>query len=139
MNTLIFRTMAPLLAVIMLAFAAFILFRGHNAPGGGFIAGLIAAAAMAVYGMAAGISAVERALHVPPLAIAALGLLLAIGSGAVSLAHEAPFLTGLWVAVPLGRDTIEIGTPLLFDIGVFGVVFGAATAVLLRLENGGTR
>ena len=99
----------------------------------------VAAAAMAVYGMAAGISAVERALHVPPLAIAALGLLLAIGSGAVSLAHEAPFLTGLWVAVPLGRDTIEIGTPLFFDIGVFGVVFGAATAVLLRLENGGTR
>ncbi|HTJ59185.1 MAG TPA: MnhB domain-containing protein, partial [Devosiaceae bacterium] len=74
MNSLIFRTAAPLIVIVMLVFSAFVLLRGHNEPGGGFIAGLIAAAAVAVYGMAAGVEAVERALHVPPLAIAGSGV-----------------------------------------------------------------
>ena len=54
MNTLIFRTAAPLIVIVMLVFSVFVLLRGHNEPGGGFIAGLIAAAAIAVYGMATG-------------------------------------------------------------------------------------
>ncbi len=54
MNTLIFRTIAPLLVVVMLVFSVFITLRGHNEPGGGFIGGLIAASAIAIYGMAAG-------------------------------------------------------------------------------------
>ena len=64
MNTLIFRTIAPLLVVVMLVFSVFILLRGHNEPGGGFIGGLIAASAIAIYGMAAGPAAVRRALKV---------------------------------------------------------------------------
>jgi hypothetical protein len=68
MNTLIFRTIAPLLTVVMLVFSVFILLRGHNEPGGGFIGGLIAASALAIYGMAAGPEAARRALKAHPLA-----------------------------------------------------------------------
>jgi len=137
MNTLIFRTAAPLIAVVMLVFAGFILLRGHNEPGGGFIAGLIAAAAMAVYGMSAGPSAVEKALRLPSTSIAGLGILLAIASGLASLVAGAPFLTGLWVVVPIGEGTLPLSTPLLFDIGVFLTVFGTLTAILLALEETG--
>jgi multicomponent Na+:H+ antiporter subunit B len=137
MNTLIFRTTAPLIVIVMLVFAAFVLLRGHNDPGGGFIAGLIAAAAIAVYGMAAGVASIERALRVPPLAVAGFGVVLAAASGLPSLGVGAPFLTGLWTFVRLGDSDIGFSTPMLFDIGVFLVVFGAVAAILLALEASG--
>ena len=49
MNSLIFRTIAPLLTAVMLVFSVFVLLRGHNEPGGGFIGGLIAASALTIY------------------------------------------------------------------------------------------
>ena len=62
MNTLIFRTVAPFLTALMTLFSIFVLLRGHNEPGGGFIGGLIAVSALAIFGIANGISAVRRAL-----------------------------------------------------------------------------
>jgi multicomponent Na+:H+ antiporter subunit B len=137
MNTLIFRTAAPLIVIVMLVFSVFILLRGHNEPGGGFIGGLIAAASIAVYSMAAGVAAVERALRVPPLSIAGFGILVAALSGLLSLAAGMPFLTGLWHFVHFGETEIALSTPMLFDIGVFLVVFGTISAVLLGLERAG--
>ena len=55
MNTLIFRTFAPFLTALMLLFSIFVLLRGHNEPGGGFIGGLIGASAFAIYGIAFGV------------------------------------------------------------------------------------
>jgi multisubunit Na+/H+ antiporter MnhB subunit len=55
MNTLIFRTIAPVLTALMLLFSVFVLLRGHNEPGGGFIGGLIAASALAIFGIARGV------------------------------------------------------------------------------------
>ena len=69
MRTLIFRTVAPYLASLMILFSIFVLLRGHNEPGGGFIGGLIAASAFAIYGIACGVSPVRRALHFHPMAI----------------------------------------------------------------------
>ena len=74
MDTLIFRTMAPYLTALMVLFSVFVLLRGHNQPGGGFIGGLIAASAFAILGIANGVSAVRRALWFDPIAIAAAGL-----------------------------------------------------------------
>jgi multicomponent Na+:H+ antiporter subunit B len=139
MNTLIFRTMAPLIVVVMLMFAVFVLLRGHNEPGGGFIGGLIAAAAITVYGIAAGPEAVRKAIRWPPLSFAGLGVLLAVASGLLSLAVGAPFLTGLWHSLLVGDTEIALSTPMLFDIGVFLVVFGTISAIALALEeDGGT-
>jgi len=131
MNTLIFRTVAPLLAGTMLLFSVIILLRGHNDAGGGFIGGLIAASGAAVLGMAQGVGAVRRILRLNPIVIAGLGVVLATASGLLSALVGAPFLTGLWLPLHV------FGTPGLFDVGVYLVVFGTVTAVVLALEDSG--
>lgn len=133
MSSLIFRTMAPLVALIMLLFSLIVLLRGHNAPGGGFVGGLIAAAAVAVLAMAFGVNAVRRGLRLDPLAICGLGVLIAAGSGLLSLTADAPYLTGLWLPGYI------FGTPGLFDIGVYLTVAGAMSALALALEDEGMR
>jgi len=130
MNSLILRTAAPFIVTVMVLFSLAVLLRGHNHPGGGFIGGLIAAAAVAVYGMSHGEAAVRRLLRVDALAWAGIGLLLALASGLVSAVTDDPFLTGHWLAWNL------FGTPGLFDIGVYLIVFGALSAILLALEDG---
>ena len=131
MNTLIFRTIAPLLTSVMVLFSIIVLLRGHNDAGGGFIGGLIAASAAAVLGMAQGVGSVRRVLRINPIVIAGLGVLLAVASGLVSAFSGAPFLTGLWLPLHV------FGTPGVFDVGVYLVVFGAVTAVVLALEDSG--
>ena len=131
MNTLIFRTIAPLLVVVMLVFSVFVTLRGHNEPGGGFIGGLIAASAIAIYGMALGAVATRRAMRVDPLAVAGFGVVLAACAGLLSLPFDLPFLTGLWTQV-FGTD---VSTPMIFDIGVYFVVLGTISAVALGLED----
>ena len=83
MRTVIFRTFAPYLTSLMVLFSLFVLLRGHNEPGGGFIGGLIAASAFAIYGIACGVTPVRRALYFHPMAIAGFGLLLAALAGLV--------------------------------------------------------
>lgn len=133
MNTLIFRTIAPLLVVVMLVFSVFVTLRGHNEPGGGFIGGLIAASAIAIYGMAVGPQATRRAMKVDPTAVAGFGVVLAACSGLLSLPLEVPFLTGLWGDV----GGVDISTPMVFDIGVYFAVLGTMAAVALALEDSG--
>jgi len=135
MNTLIFRTAAPFLTALMLLFSVFVLLRGHNEPGGGFIGGLIAASAFAIYGIACGVAAVRRALRVHPLAIAGAGLLAATLAGLLSAAFAVPFMTGLWVSPRLLGVEVPLSSVLLFDTGVYLVVVGAITAILLALEE----
>ena len=65
MNSLILRTATPLLAGLMLLFSVYVLLRGHNEPGGGFIGGLIGASAFAIYAIAEGLAAARRASAVP--------------------------------------------------------------------------
>ncbi len=135
MNTLIFRTIAPFLSALMLVFSVFVLLRGHNEPGGGFIGGLIAASALAIQGIALGVGSVRRALRVDPLAIAGIGLLLSAASGLVPLLTATPFLTGIWITVPLGFTYMDLSTVMLFDMGVYLVVMGSITAIALALEE----
>jgi multicomponent Na+:H+ antiporter subunit B len=135
MNTLIFRTVAPAIVAVMLVFSVFVLLRGHNEPGGGFIGGLIAAAAIAVYGLASGVERVRRSLRVHPITFAGFGLLVAGLSGFVSYFRDLPYLTGLWYIIDLGGSEFAVSTPGLFDIGIYFVVFGTVSAVLLALES----
>lgn len=137
MNTLIFRTMAPLIVAIMLVFSVYICLRGHNEPGGGFIGGLIAAAAIAVLGMAQGAAETRRALRLDPLAIAGFGVFIAALSGLVSIFTQTPFMTSQWLYLQLGDTSVPLSTPMVFDIGVYLVVFGTISAVALGLEDGG--
>ena len=131
MNTLIFRTMAPMIAVAMVLFSIVILLRGHNDPGGGFIGGLIAASAAAIYGMARGVGEVRRLLRFNPMAFAGFGVALAIAVGLISAVAGAPFLTAFWL------PGYAFGVPGAFDVGVYFVVFGTMTAIILALEDSG--
>ncbi|MBD9371480.1 Na(+)/H(+) antiporter subunit B [Rhizobium sp. ARZ01] len=135
MNTVIFRTLAPFLTALMLLFSVFVLLRGHNEPGGGFIGGLIAVSGLAIYGIARGIQPVREALWFHPLTIAAIGLVLACIAGFISMLSAVPFMTGLWIYPTLFGVEIPLSTVMLFDFGVYLVVVGAITSIALALER----
>ncbi|MEO0382507.1 MAG: Na(+)/H(+) antiporter subunit B [Pseudomonadota bacterium] len=135
MNTVIFRAIAPYITTLMVLFSIFILLRGHNEPGGGFIGGLIAASALAIYGISNGVPAVRRAIWAHPIHIAAFGLFVSGLSGLPSMLVDAPFLTGLWGTVYLFGVELKISTILFFDIGVYLVVLGTIGGIALALEE----
>jgi multicomponent Na+:H+ antiporter subunit B len=134
-NTLIFRTVAPFLTALMLLFSVFVLLRGHNEPGGGFIGGLIAASGLAIYGIARGVGAVRQALFFHPLSVAGFGLLLSTAAGLLSILFDVPFMTGLWIYPTLFGAEVPLSSVMLFDVGVYLVVLGAITSIALALEE----
>jgi multicomponent Na+:H+ antiporter subunit B len=135
-NSLILRTSARLLLTLLLLFALFLLLRGHNEPGGGFVGGLVAAAAFMLYAVADGPAATRRALRVDPRTLIACGLLVALSAGVLSLLDAEPLLTAQWETLRLGGlPEVALGTPLLFDIGVFMVVLGVTLTILLALAE----
>lgn len=118
---------------LMLVAAALVLLRGHNAPGGGFIAALMAVAASAAYGLVFGAPDARRRLPLPPLPLAATGLALALAAGLPGLLAGQPFMTHLWGSLPLGFTELKLSTVLLFDLGVLLCVWGALAGFCLRL------
>ncbi|MEX0955407.1 MAG: Na+/H+ antiporter subunit B [Rhizobiaceae bacterium] len=135
MRTLIFRTIAPYLTSLTVLFSVFVLLRGHNEPGGGFIGGLIAASAFAIYGIACGVSPVRRALYFHPMTISGFGLFIAGLSGVLSVFGGVPFMTGLWTEISVLGVQVDLSTPLIFDIGVYFVVLGTIANIALALEE----
>ena len=135
-DSLILRTAARLLLVLMLVLAVFVLMRGHNEPGGGFIGGLLAAGGVAIYQLACGAEKARGLLRVEPRALAGFGLLTSLVGGLTALFDGKVFLTGVWATreVPgIGK----VGTPLLFDLGVFLLVIGAVLTILFTLDEEG--
>ena len=130
MNSLILRTLAPAITVLMVAFSIFVTLRGHNSPGGGFIGGLLAASGVALYAIAFGVEPTRRMLRLHPLSLAAGGLVLSAVSGLVSALYGVPYMTGLWFDIG-----IDVSTVMSFDIGVYLVVLGAFSSILLALEE----
>ncbi|MEX6504897.1 Na+/H+ antiporter subunit B [Jiella sp. M17.18] len=135
MRTVIFRFTAPYITSLMVLFSIFVLLRGHNDPGGGFIGGLIAASAFAIYGIACGVDAVRRALYFHPTAIAGSGLMLAVLAGCLSIVFGTQFMTGLWAFPAILGGDVGLSTPMFFDIGVYLVVVGSISAIALALEE----
>ena len=136
MNSLILRATAPLVLTLMLLFSVFLLLRGHNQPGGGFVGGLMAGAAFVLYAIAEGPQTARRALRINPVTLIAGGLLVAAASGAVSFLTREPFLTGQWLTLSIpGLPPLALGTPLLFDVGVFLVVLGVTLMTILTLAE----
>ena len=135
MDSFILRAATRLLVGLILVFAVYLLFRGHNAPGGGFSAALVAGTAFALFAIAEGAQAVRRALRTEPVVLVAWGLLMAIASGLMAVMIGRPFLTGLWWAPKALKNGLALGTPLLFDVGVFLVVLGTILTLVLKLEE----
>lgn len=126
----IFRTAARLLMPLLLVFAVFLLLRGHDEPGGGFVAGLVAAAAFALYALAFGVTRARHALLVRPMTLLGTGLLLALLSGVPAVLRGEPFLTAWW-----GPGPVPFGTPVVFDVGVLLVVAGVVLMMTFSLAE----
>jgi multicomponent Na+:H+ antiporter subunit B len=136
MSSLILRTATSLLLPLLALFSIFLLFRGHNHPGGGFSGGLMGAAAFALFTIGYGGDAARRLLRVHPHRLLGAGLLLAILSGVIAMLAGKPFLTGMWIKVDLGGpELFEIGTPLLFDTGVYLVVVAVTLNIVFSLAE----
>jgi multicomponent Na+:H+ antiporter subunit A len=126
----IFQTAARLLMPLLLVFSVFLLLRVHQEPGGGFVGGLVAAAAFALYAMAFSPERARRALLVRPLTLLGTGLLVALLSGVPAVLRGDAFLTASWARGPL-----PLGTPALFDVGVFLVVAGVVLMMIFSLAE----
>lgn len=137
MNSIIFTTASRLLMGLMLLFSLFLLWRGHNEPGGGFIGGLVAAAGLVVYGLADGTRSMRAILRTDPRNIALAGLLLAIIAGLLPAISGQDFLTGMWIFIGATATDkgLALGTPLLFDIGVYLAVLGGVVGMVIALEE----
>jgi len=127
-SVLLRQGILPLSALLALV-SLMLLWRGHNLPGGGFIGGLVAASAAVLVALAFGTTRARALLRVSPLALLAGGLGIAACAGLVGLFHGEPFLTGNWIF----PGELPLGTPLLFDVGVFLTVLGAVLHMLLGL------
>ncbi|WP_083634300.1 MnhB domain-containing protein [Saccharicrinis aurantiacus] len=134
MNTTLLQLAAKFIRSIMLVASVFILLRGHNAPGGGFIGGLLASAGIVIYTIAFySLPLLSKTLRtIAPLRI--VGLILALGSGILGLIFGESFLHAQWfkLNIPI-LGTIDLSTPLLFDIGVYLAVIGVMVMVILLL------
>ncbi|MFT3974236.1 MAG: MnhB domain-containing protein [Amaricoccus sp.] len=135
MNSLILTTAARFLVPAILAFSVVVLLRGHNAPGGGFIGGLLAASAFALIAKARGTAAARRALRARPLSIAAVGLGAALASGLWGGLARGTFLRGMWPLYDATGSHLPLGSVPLFDLGVYLVVLGAVSGILFALDE----
>ena len=127
------RYLTPLFIILSIV----ILYRGHNLAGGGFIGGLVAAAALFIQGLAIGWGPCEQRLPLRPEQFLALGLFIAIMSGVLAMAAGHSPMTGLWLpgfSLP-GLGKVHLGTPLLFDVGVYLTVIGFSLKSVFTFAN----
>ncbi|HNT24548.1 MAG TPA: Na+/H+ antiporter subunit B [Anaerolineales bacterium] len=125
---------ARYLMPLMLVFSVFLLIRGHNEVGGGFAGGLVATSALMLYAIALSPAALRKLLPVEPRLLISIGLLSAFSSGVIPMLAGKPFMTGLWLKSPIPVIG-KVGTPLLFDTGVYLVVIGVVVWILLTLAE----
>ncbi len=109
--------------------AVYIFFRGHNAPGGGFVAGLCTALSLLLLAFGVGATALRRALHFNAMTVGTVGVLLAVASALLPLAYGLPLLNHLHGEI----FGVYVGTPMLFDLGVYLTVVGVVLKLVLPL------
>ncbi|MDQ7819155.1 MAG: Na+/H+ antiporter subunit B [Armatimonadota bacterium] len=136
MTSLILSTAARFLLPLLLLFSLFLLATGHHEPGGGFVGGLVAAGAFTLYAIAYGVPATRMLLRVDSRLPVGVGLLIILASGAVALLRGQPLLTGQWWDFPLhAAARVTVGTPLIFDVGVYLLVVGTVLTIFMSLAE----
>jgi multicomponent K+:H+ antiporter subunit A len=125
---------------VIIVFAAYLFLRGHDAPGGGFAAGVAMAAGFILQYMASGTVWIEDRLRVLPVSWMGTGLLLALLTGAGSWIFGQPFLTSHFQYVDLPViGAVPLATAALFDLGVFTLVVGATVLMLIAIAHQSVR
>lgn len=131
MGSMLLRTTATLLGGMLAVLSVYALLRAHYAPGGGFAGGLILAAAVAVQLLAHGVARARRALRIDPRTLIGLGLLTSAAATWLGPVLGRPLL-----APVMGPDIpalAHVSSPLLFDVGVYLLVAGAAVTIMFVL------
>ncbi len=128
------RTIVPTIVAV----SVFMLIVGHDAPGGGFIGGLLAGAALLVVFLAGGDDSVRRLLPIRPRLLIGAGILIAVATAVLGLVFGSAFLDAGKLTLDLWLfGEISAGSALVFDIGVYLVVVGLVATVLLELGRSG--
>jgi multicomponent Na+:H+ antiporter subunit B len=136
MNSLILQIASKYVKPLLLIFGIIALMRGHNYPGGGFIGGLLAALSI-VYGSLSFTSKeIEDKLKIKPEQYIGGGLFFILLSFVPSIFQSTYLMKGIWVSLelPIIKE-LKLGTPFLFDIGVFLAVIGVTLMFLFTLSN----
>jgi len=133
----IFDGLLPGLAKAILPFgvlfALTLLFKGHNDPGGGFVAGLSLGVTVMLSLAAFGPARVERRLKVSLSGVAILGCLLMLASGGLGWLVDQPFLTQIHGEISIAQLSVPLHTTMVFDLGVMLAVAGGIGAAGLAL------
>ncbi len=137
MNSIILRVGTRYLAGILVLFSLYMLIRGHNEPGGGFIGGLIGSTGFVLYAIACGTKEARAALHIMPQNIAVAGLGIALLAGIAAALFGDALFTGQWLFLNPTEDSkgLPLSTVLVFDIGVYLVVFGSILSIVFAMEE----
>ncbi|WP_068672253.1 Na(+)/H(+) antiporter subunit B [Oceanobacillus sp. Castelsardo] len=135
-NNLILRTTTTLIAFLLLGFAIYLFFAGHNSPGGGFVGGLMTSGAVLLLYMAYGIESVDKMLPINFRILIPIGLATALATGAGSFLFNVPFLTHTfgYFYFPIFGE-VELATAMLFDLGVYFTVVGSVMTTILTIAN----
>jgi multicomponent K+:H+ antiporter subunit A len=133
-HPLVLATLSRVLLPMALLVSVFIFLRGHNLPGGGFIAGLVTAVALILQYVASGVQWTQSRMPLNYQVMAGLGVLIAGLTGLGSWLFDRPFLTSSfgYFQIPLIGE-IELATAMLFDVGVYLTVVGATLLILANL------
>ena len=116
-------------------FSVFILLRGHYLSGGGFVGGLIASIAFILYAFAHTVQETLKLFKFPPMTLIPVGISLSFLSGFAPVLAGKPFLTGLWLDMPVAIIG-SVGTALFFDLGVYLIVIGVTLTIIFTIiEN----
>ena len=136
MRSVVLNTVAKAILPLVLLFAIYLLMRGHNAPGGGFEAGVMAGIVVALQYIAFGDEYGRKIFGVNYRDVLALGLLIAVGTGIVSMLFGYPFLTSEFWELDLPFfHKVEIASSCFFDIGVFLVVVGGILTIVSTIRR----
>ena len=136
MNSIILQIASKYLRILFLFFAVFALLRGHNYPGGGFIGGLIASLAVIFKSLAYKTQKIKDELKIQPKHYIAFGLFLVLISVLPGFFSGISLMEGKWITIYLPLNVnMKLGTPLLFDTGIFFGVIGVTTLFFFTLST----
>lgn len=133
-DSIILRTVARIMLPLLLLLSLFMVVRGHNLPGGGFIGGLLAAAGVILQIVAFGPDRARAIIPLNFLNLAAVGVLVGALPGLIGLAAGLPYMTAYWMKEPI-PGLGKLGTPFIFDIGVYLTVIGVTSQLALVLAE----
>lgn len=137
MKPALLQLSSPFFSKVLYVLAIYFFLKGHNQPGGGFIAGLMVASALMLNMLAFGTGKVRKSLYLAPIQLVIVGIFIALFSAILPMFWGLNFFTALWLpefSLPL-IGQLHIGSPLLFDLGVFLSVIGFTVSVIFDLEN----